>query len=89
MTRYILRVLADNLETPATENPALSNFGISAKPIESDRSAFIMLDNREWTDHEVLKLLEAIEKYKDDWNKVCSLPRWAIHKPPFPFLTIE
>lgn len=25
---------------------------------------------REWTDQETLRLLEALEMYKDDWNKV-------------------
>ncbi len=27
---------------------------------------------REWTDQETLLLLEALEMYKDDWNKVCE-----------------
>ncbi|KAI0224460.1 SWI/SNF complex subunit SMARCC2 [Lamellibrachia satsuma] len=27
---------------------------------------------REWTDQETLLLLEALELYKDDWNKVCE-----------------
>nr|KAI8730268.1 SWI/SNF complex subunit SMARCC2-like isoform X2 [Biomphalaria glabrata] len=28
--------------------------------------------SREWTDQETLLLLEALELYKDDWNKVCE-----------------
>ncbi|GFO31805.1 swi/snf complex subunit smarcc2, partial [Plakobranchus ocellatus] len=28
--------------------------------------------SREWTDQETLQLLEALELYKDDWNKVCE-----------------
>ncbi|PVD36056.1 hypothetical protein C0Q70_03026 [Pomacea canaliculata] len=28
--------------------------------------------SREWTDQETLLLLEALEMYKDDWNKVCE-----------------
>lgn len=27
---------------------------------------------RDWTDQETLLLLEALELYKDDWNKVCE-----------------
>ena len=27
---------------------------------------------RDWTDEETLLLLEALEMYKDDWNKVCE-----------------
>ena len=27
---------------------------------------------RDWTDQETLLLVEAIEMYKDDWNKVCE-----------------
>ncbi|KAH9524363.1 SWI SNF, matrix associated, actin dependent regulator of chromatin, sub c, member 2 [Bulinus truncatus] len=30
------------------------------------------LRTREWTDQETLLLLEALELYKDDWNKVCE-----------------
>lgn len=28
--------------------------------------------SREWTEQETLLLLEALEMYKDDWNKVCE-----------------
>ena len=27
---------------------------------------------RDWTEQETLLLLEALEMYKDDWNKVCE-----------------
>ena len=27
---------------------------------------------REWTDQETLLLLEGLEMFKDDWNKVCE-----------------
>lgn len=27
---------------------------------------------RDWTEQETLLLLEALELYKDDWNKVCE-----------------
>ena len=27
--------------------------------------------SRDWTEQETLLLLEALEMYKDDWNKVC------------------
>ena len=28
--------------------------------------------SRDWTEQETLLLLEALEMYKDDWNKVCE-----------------
>lgn len=28
--------------------------------------------SREWTEQETLALLEGVDKYKDDWNKVCE-----------------
>lgn len=28
--------------------------------------------NRDWTDQETLLLLEGLEMFKDDWNKVCK-----------------
>lgn len=28
--------------------------------------------SREWSDQETLLLLEALELYRDDWNKVCE-----------------
>ena len=28
--------------------------------------------DREWTDQETVLLLEGLELYKDDWNKVCE-----------------
>ena len=30
------------------------------------------IKTREWTDQETLLLLEALEMYKDDWNRVCE-----------------
>ncbi|XP_074652701.1 SWI/SNF complex subunit SMARCC2-like [Tubulanus polymorphus] len=50
------------------------NFGLRTdlygKKIVKDRSAAARA--REWTDQETLLLLEALEMYKDDWNKVCE-----------------
>lgn len=31
-----------------------------------------IMRNNEWTDAEILLLLEGLEMYKDDWNKVCE-----------------
>uniref|UniRef100_A0AAQ4Q4I3 SWI/SNF related BAF chromatin remodeling complex subunit C2 n=1 Tax=Gasterosteus aculeatus aculeatus TaxID=481459 RepID=A0AAQ4Q4I3_GASAC len=71
-------------QTPATqqmmsfpdkvkEKPAdLQNFGLrtdmySKKPCSSKNTSSSM---REWTEQETLLLLEGLEMYKDDWNKV-------------------
>lgn len=65
----------EDMDTEDTFAPStFTNVGITPKLIELDRASSIMLDSREWTDQEVLRLMEGIEKYKDDWNKVrhCS-----------------
>ena len=38
--------------------------------------------SREWTDQETLLLLEGLEMYKDDWNKVCSIQHWFKYFSP-------
>jgi len=48
----------------------VSSLGMEALPIELEKSQTVMLNSREWTDKEILRLLVAVEKYKDDWNKV-------------------
>ncbi|CAH1775427.1 unnamed protein product, partial [Owenia fusiformis] len=51
-----------------------STFGLKtdiySKKALSDKSAATR--SKEWTDQETLLLLEALEMYKDDWNKVCE-----------------
>lgn len=50
----------------------LSNFGLRTdlyvKKSQKDKGAATR--SRDWTDQETLLLLEALELYKDDWNKV-------------------
>ncbi|XP_072401811.1 SWI/SNF complex subunit SMARCC2 isoform X1 [Diabrotica undecimpunctata] len=58
---------------PATE---ISNFGLKLdqyvkKPaVLRNKSAASL--TRDWTEQETLLLLEGLEMYKDDWNKVCE-----------------
>ena len=59
----------------------VENFGLNTK-IEKKQSTvsvqngLIMsssiMRNHEWTDQEILLLLEGLEMFKDDWNKVCE-----------------
>ena len=37
-----------------------------------NKSAAVGGLTRSWTEQETLLLLEALEMYKDDWNKVCE-----------------
>mgnify|MGYP002715712327 CR=1 FL=1 len=53
-----------------------SNFGLkidqyARKPAALKNKAAAGI-TRDWTDQETLLLLEALELYKDDWNKVCE-----------------
>ncbi|TKS71622.1 SWI/SNF complex subunit SMARCC2 BRG1-associated factor 170 [Collichthys lucidus] len=75
-----------NHETPATqqmmsfpdkvkEKPAdLQNFGLRtdmySKKTSSVKSKSTASSMRDWTEQETLLLLEGLEMYKDDWNKV-------------------
>src|SRR5699024_5827469 len=52
------------------------NFGLKVdqyakKNVQSKSKATANL-SREWTEQETLLLLEGLELYKDDWNKVCE-----------------
>nr|NVI75729.1 moira [Cucujiformia] len=64
-------------ETKKTENgDPISSFGLKVdqyikKPAAlRNKSAASM--TRDWTEQETLLLLEGLEMYKDDWNKVCE-----------------
>ena len=61
-------------KTGATPAPATgNNFGL--KLDQYSRKSSSVLKNkatREWTEQETLLLLEGLELYKDDWNKVCE-----------------
>ncbi|KAL3836492.1 hypothetical protein ACJMK2_021921 [Sinanodonta woodiana] len=62
----------DDKEKDGEEKRDSSNFGLRsdlyAKKAQKDKGAATR--SREWTDQETLLLLEALEMYKDDWNKV-------------------
>ncbi|XP_071101457.1 SWI/SNF complex subunit SMARCC2-like isoform X3 [Haliotis cracherodii] len=65
---------SEKSEDKEDEKRDMSKFGlrmdIYAKKALKDKSAASRM--REWTDQETLLLLEALEMYKDDWNKVCE-----------------
>lgn len=52
-------------------NISLSCFRYAKKPavLKNKQAASV---TRDWTEQETLLLLEALELYKDDWNKVCE-----------------
>ncbi|KAL5010359.1 hypothetical protein ScPMuIL_012664 [Solemya velum] len=61
-----------NKEKDGDEKKDLSSFGLRTdlyvKKSQKDKGAATR--SRDWTDQETLLLLEALELYKDDWNKV-------------------
>nr|NVI75840.1 moira [Cucujiformia] len=65
----------EGLKKPEGTEP-LSNFGLkldqyAKKPaVLRNKSAASL--TRDWTEQETLLLLEGLEMYKDDWNKVCE-----------------
>lgn len=74
----------DATKTVTSESTAASmnveNYGLNTK-IEKKQSTTTssgilvgnaIMRNNEWTDAEILLLLEGLEMYKDDWNKVCE-----------------
>jgi hypothetical protein len=49
------------------------------------RRAAAVVASRDWTQQETLLLLEALEMYKDDWNKVMWRQHRVATPPPFPY----
>lgn len=53
----------------------MGNFGLKldqyARKPAALRNKAAASQAREWTEQETLLLLEGLELYKDDWNKVC------------------
>ncbi len=53
-----------------------TDFGLKTDQYEKKNAALkrstAATASRDWTDQETLLLLEALEMYKDDWNKVCE-----------------
>uniref|UniRef100_A0A803TJF4 SWI/SNF related BAF chromatin remodeling complex subunit C2 n=1 Tax=Anolis carolinensis TaxID=28377 RepID=A0A803TJF4_ANOCA len=50
--------------------PDMQNFGLRTDMYTKKNSKAAASATREWTEQETLLLLEALEMYKDDWNKV-------------------
>lgn len=63
-------------QEPGTEVAPGAQFGLRldqyAKKPAALRNKTAASMTREWTDQETLLLLEGLEMYKDDWNKVCE-----------------
>ncbi|XP_053207965.1 SWI/SNF complex subunit SMARCC1-like [Panonychus citri] len=64
---------SDKTQTKTVLN---DNFGLRMDQYEQRNAAYrhkgAATITREWDEQEILLLLEAIEMYKDDWNKVCD-----------------
>ena len=72
-SRIILLLISADTEAAKLPAPVSipEDLGITnTVDIAEDRNLTMMLDPREWTDQEVLRLMQGVEKYKDDWNKV-------------------
>ena len=73
LSRIILLLISADTEAANPPAPVSipEDLGITnTVDIAEDRNLTMMLDPREWTDQEVLRLMQGVEKYKDDWNKV-------------------
>nr|NVI75821.1 moira [Cucujiformia] len=74
------KTLLDLDRTTETKKPengeTLSSFGLKldqyAKKPAALRNKSAASMTRDWTEQETLLLLEGLEMYKDDWNKVCE-----------------
>lgn len=69
--------------TEDKESISLESFGLNTKPEKRQSAAVVansnglimgasMMRSHDWTDQELLLLLEGLEMFKDDWNKVCE-----------------
>ncbi|XP_057689883.1 SWI/SNF complex subunit SMARCC1 isoform X1 [Corythoichthys intestinalis] len=58
---------SDKLKDKAID---LQNFGLRTDQYKKNSKGKSVVSTREWTEQETLLLLEALEMYKDDWNKV-------------------
>ncbi|XP_037130629.1 SWI/SNF complex subunit SMARCC1 [Syngnathus acus] len=58
---------ADKMKDKAID---LQNFGLRIDQYKKNSKGKSVVSSREWTEQETLLLLEALEMYKDDWNKV-------------------
>jgi SWI/SNF related-matrix-associated actin-dependent regulator of chromatin subfamily C len=70
------RLVGGKAEEGAEGKPVGPDFGLKTD-IYDKRNAALKRANaatasRDWTQQETLLLLEALEMYKDDWNKVCE-----------------
>jgi SWI/SNF related-matrix-associated actin-dependent regulator of chromatin subfamily C len=61
-------------QTPSGDKLNAENFGLTKliDPTAAKKPMNGILRSQEWTDQELLLLLEGLEMYKDDWNKVCE-----------------
>ena len=63
-----------------TDKLSIENFGLNTKldkkqSVTNSNGLIMgssMMRSHDWTDQELLLLLEGLEMYKDDWNKVCE-----------------
>ncbi|XP_017485731.1 PREDICTED: SWI/SNF complex subunit SMARCC2-like [Rhagoletis zephyria] len=67
---------ADKTDGATLKNGFNDNFGLKVDQYAKKNSFFKSKAaanlSREWTEQETLLLLEGLELYKDDWNKVCE-----------------
>lgn len=57
---------------PKSKVDSNSSFGLKLDQYGRKNSVLKNKATREWTEQETLLLLEGLELYKDDWNKVCE-----------------
>jgi SWI/SNF related-matrix-associated actin-dependent regulator of chromatin subfamily C len=67
---------SDSKDKPSASSTEISQFGLKTDQY-AKKNAFMASKgaatiSRDWNDQEILLLLEGIEMYKDDWNKVCE-----------------
>ena len=62
--------ICDTSESEPEPKPDVSNFGLKTDIYaEKSKSKINKSSSKPWTEQETLALLEALEMYRDDWNK--------------------
>ncbi|RDD37880.1 SWI/SNF complex subunit SMARCC2 [Trichoplax sp. H2] len=77
-TKAVDQMITFNNNTTKSEGPdksdSLTNYGLKTDiyAASAQKSKALSHLSRDWTDQETLLLLEGLEMYKDDWNKVAN-----------------
>lgn len=66
------------VKLPKPQVPTVGEFGLKSDMFAKQHEP--LPDEKPWTDEEILRLLEGIEMYKDDWKKVAEHVNFSLYQ---------